>query len=262
MISTELKWQEFSEKVKMHFSNKFTKVLIKTILGFIVINFYPKKTIVFILSTMRSGSTLLKALLAEAPEIQHTNEIELFSAPNKYIEYFHYWRLTGTPILLVKRPSNFTDYKSYPVLPKISSCQIILIRNPVDTINSIVKMNQAVKSYHEIEDIVDYWCITYDNLAKLEGKKKIVLFDDLIRYPIDTTSKLFSFIGSKRKLGTKTYSLPESGNWEWGMDDGGELIGQFKVITENRNIRSNILDSTIEKFKNRLNATYDNYLHP
>lgn len=237
------------------------KNVFKTVFGFLLFWFYPRKKIVFILSTMRSGSTLLKALLAEAPEAQHFNEVRFYRGENRYNAYYHYWRMSKKSILIVKSPANISDYLNYPELPNLSSNKILLIRNPTNTIASILKMNDILGVQQEVEEIVNYWCETYDKLALMKHKCKVVHYEEILRTPIELTNELFRTIGSKRNTGTNTYSLPASGKWDWGIDDGGELIKQLKVVDECKNDELDYVEIELTKYKKRLNATYVNYMH-
>ena len=101
-----------------------------------------QKTIVFIVSTMRSGSTLLKSLLATAPDISHLPETDFSKYHGK-----RSWRLktlSSDPIIVVKKPASFDD-ENYPQLPQLPRTKtIILIRDAYESVRSLKKMVDEV----------------------------------------------------------------------------------------------------------------------
>jgi len=69
---------------------------------------------------MRSGSTLLKALIATRKDVAHFTEMPFTEALN----------ISHTkPFILIKKPAFLGEF-NYPQLPNINSKKIILIRNP------------------------------------------------------------------------------------------------------------------------------------
>lgn len=198
------------------------------------------KEIVFLLSSMRSGSTLLKALLAEADNISNLPEIYFY----KYVSSSLFFNLIkdnnidNSEILLLKHPSQYHDYKSYPILPNVNGKIIILYRNPVDSIVSLHKMNVAVGIEKSQEELIKYWYKTYFNLYKIYKNRDyncfLVSYEDLVQKPEFITRKIFEFIGINDVLGVKGYSKPKNYSWEWGSDDGGETIDSLKVKNNKR----------------------------
>jgi len=100
------------------------------------------KTIVFIISTMRSGSTLLKSLLANAPDTSHLAEVDF----QKY-DHTNSWKLktlSNANILILKKPAPF-DQQNYPLIPPVKKQKkIILVRDVYETVESIKTMNRKV----------------------------------------------------------------------------------------------------------------------
>lgn len=101
-----------------------------------------QKSIVFLVCTMRSGSTLLKSLLATAPDISHLPEVDF----NNY-HGNRSWRLktlSSDPIILIKKPASFEE-ENYPQLPQLRrSKSIILVRDAYETVRSLKKMVDQV----------------------------------------------------------------------------------------------------------------------
>jgi hypothetical protein len=209
-----------------------TILVVKTILGFILYYFFPRKKIILILSSMRSGSTLLKALLGEAKDVSHINEYnsQLFS--NKYEGYFNVYKLSKSPIIILKKPSFYNDVEYYPTLPKYGHKKILLIRNPIETISSIQKMNTISKNEYNETQLIQYWAKTYTNIQNYINDDNIIVvrYSELTTSPLQITKNIFSFIDSMQKHGVVIYSKPNQGKWEWGKDDNGQLINTKQVI--------------------------------
>ena len=204
-----------------------------SILGFLLYHFFRKKPIVLILSSMRSGSTLLKALLSEAPEVEHLSEASFEVPHNKYFAYYYFYILSQGEIILVKKPPFYNNFAHYPILPKCKHKCVILVRNPVDTIISAHGMNvRNGGRVFPLERLIEYWAKTYENLLeKTENNNRIVVhYEDLIDRPLEITRQLFGFIGSKKTEGVNTYGHPSNGEWTWGLDDGGENIRRLEVV--------------------------------
>lgn len=210
-----------------------------TIKGLIQYHFRPRKTFVLIVSSMRSGSTLLKALLAEAPDIEQLPETRFQLENNFYATYHKFARLSKLPIIVLKHPSNFTDYRHYPRLPKVP-CKIIrLVRNPLETLISVEVMEKKLGHSHTHAELIDYWNTTYKNLLQLQHPQLFSLnYETLIEAPEATTAALFAFCNSSRKTGTRSYSEPRNYQWGWGKDDGGEVIKNKTVTKVAKDLRA------------------------
>lgn len=190
----------------------------------------PTKEFVIIASAMRSGSTLLKALLAQAPEIEQLSEQRFQLPQNFFTVYGRLASLSDQPIIVLKHPANFNDFRTYPILPQVPFKMIILIRNPVDTILSIQTMQEKRKDPKPLADILDYWKTVHRSLLRLEGPAYFRLrYEDLIGQPEQKTKELFQFIGSSQREGVRSYQSPSRSAWEWGKDDGGEVIQKMAV---------------------------------
>jgi len=228
----------------------FIKHIIKSILGFLIYQIAPRKNVVFILSSMRSGSTLLKALLAEAPEITHLNEIQYIPSGNKYADYFFFYRLGKGRIILVKRPAFYDEVEQYPVLPKkLDFQQVILFRNPADTIISLKDMNKHIDRNKSELGMAAYLKTTMQqlSLSAEEGNTHVVFYESLLDDAKGITKQLFEFIGSDKKDGVEEYSKPAKDNWKWGNDDGGEVIQSLKVQQKPKHPEYDGVKSLLEK---------------
>ncbi len=201
-----------------------------TLIGWFLWHFQPRKQFVIVLSSMRSGSTLLKALLAEAPDIEQIPEADFQIPGNRYYVYSRLSKLSDFPIVVLKHPANYFDFREYPCLPKGEYKLIRLVRNPVDTILSLQKMNEKLDEDKSVEDLIDYWCTTYERLAQVSHPQLTdVVYETLVAHPITVTEHLFRFIGSVQQEGVDRYSRPQTYEWTWKKDDGGEVIRSLKV---------------------------------
>lgn len=207
-----------------------------TIVGWIWWHFMPRKQFVIILSSMRSGSTLLKALLAEAPDIEQIPEADFQIPGNRFYVYARLYKLSPSPIVVLKHPSNYSDFRTYPRLPKGEFKLIRLARNPLDTILSLQKMNEVLGEEKATEALIDYWCTTYENLSRVRHAHLIdVAYEALVTQPRVVTQRLFLFIGSVQKKGVDRYHKPATYEWTWKKDDGGEVIRSLKVQKVSKN---------------------------
>ncbi|MCP3952381.1 MAG: sulfotransferase domain-containing protein [Desulfobacterales bacterium] len=203
-----------------------------------------KKTVILILSTMRSGSTLLKALLGNAKDVSHLSEINFQKF--KFIE--ESFPLATQNIIVLKKPAWFNDMKVYPKIPKSKNNdikKIILFREPYDNVISLKKLPPGFfLNFLNKFDLTNkfllnvYWYKTYKKLLIYQKDDNVIYvsYEKLTKEPKKITKELYSFIGSTEKKGTQTYSKPNK-DWKWGTDDGSEIIRKMKVqnITKTKN---------------------------
>lgn len=191
-----------------------------------------------IYSSMRSGSTLLKALLGTNAEVSHVPEVHYGDWPQRpHAFYLRLWWLAREPVVVLKRPCFYSDVPSYPFLVPLPFQPIVLIRNPVDTIVSLEKrvadktgVRKSFEAYGE--GFVAYWCATYRNVhERLEGlglPPHVVFYEELLEDPVRVTGSLFAYLGVSDTRGVSEYQ--PYGKWKWGRDDAGENIKQLAVV--------------------------------
>ena len=187
------------------------------------------------MSAQRSGSTLLKALLAVAPDVSHLSEV-----PFHRYGRFNSWQLKSLadePILVFKKPS-WPGENDYPSIPPVRDHRIIvLIRHPYETLMSTGKMLETLESdfwsrwdYESM--LYDYWLPTYEGMIAKRlpdlSNSLIIRYEDLTAHPKQETKRLFKFIESSRIDGTDTYEKISKG-WEYMQDDGSPIIKSLKV---------------------------------
>ncbi|AKJ63345.1 sulfotransferase family protein [Kiritimatiella glycovorans] len=197
-----------------------------------------ERSVVVVLSTMRSGSTLLKALLATAPDVSDLPEVDF--------QRFRHRRhladirdMSGAPVVVLKRPAWFHEVLSYPKLPRFEGVRkIVLFRDAYETVRSLRKM-----IFHRLSGWTEpffnsllaehYWCRVTENLLNVQENDPEatipVRYEDLVVQPEEVTRRLFSFIGSAREEGVNSYNPPTHHKWSWGKDDGGTKIRSLQV---------------------------------
>ncbi|MCH6256058.1 sulfotransferase [Puniceicoccaceae bacterium K14] len=196
-----------------------------------------EKQIVIELSTMRSGSTLLKALLGSLDDTSSLPEIDFqkFQSPDARQEIE---ALSDKPIVILKRPAWFNEGSRYPKLPNAQNLKRVILTRDVAT--NIISLRKMV--FRKIEPFIPqwmdivfanlYWAPVYKSLLKKFPKDDTsnfwLRYEDLVENPIFWTNKLFTFIGAKETDGIDSYRKPEY-KWQWGTDDGGDKIKSLKV---------------------------------
>lgn len=184
------------------------------------------KKYIYLISSMRSGSTLLKALIASRPDATDLPETSFNAA---------YKVATDKPLIVVKKPAWYDNY-DYPRPFSPMSKKIILIRNPYDTIMSLYRMNEEVgqKILNTDLFLISYWKMVYSNILTQGLLRQedilVVRYEELISEPVKVSETVFKFIGTKYPQGTNEYYPPSGYTWKWGKDDGGECIKTLKVI--------------------------------
>ncbi|MDA8528251.1 sulfotransferase [Opitutaceae bacterium] len=197
------------------------------------------KTIGVLLSTMRSGSTLLKALLAQAPDISDLPETDFqrYVAPAQRTELEG---LSDERILLLKRPGWFNDIGRYPRLPDHPNVRAIaLVRDTYAFGLSARKMAFRHVPFLQRSGLGNrflverYWRGVNQRLLDLSRENEVptllVRYEDVLTDPIGQTAAMFKFLGSSQTAGVETYSRPQGYSWRWGKDDGGAVIKSLKV---------------------------------
>jgi hypothetical protein len=192
-------------------------------------------TPVFIASTMRSGSTLLKALLAVAEDVSDIPEFN-FQSLSEHDGMERVQTLSDKPIVVMKRPAWFHEAATYPRLPQLPNRKtILLVRDVYETVVSLRKMvfRKAAPLTGSIGNrflVHHYWSGVMKRLLIQRDMPDCMMirYEDLVANPVDQTAKLFQFIGSSRTAGTDTYN-PPGYDWKWGRDDGGQVIQSLKV---------------------------------
>lgn len=198
-----------------------------------------ERTVGVLLSTMRSGSTLLKALMAAAPDISDLPETNIrnYFGPRAKADPA---TLGDKPILFFKRPAWFNETGRYPSLPEVPGLRrVVLVRDAYENLLSTRKMMFRHLSWLERTGLANrflvrrYWTRVNARLLDLaesdpEGTL-LVRYEDIQTDPITQTARIFAFLGSTQREGVDSYQKPERYDWQWGRDDGGDVIKSLRV---------------------------------
>ncbi len=193
----------------------------------------PRKTLVLILCTMRSGSTLLKAMLGAASDVSHLPEVHFHQLRTSAFDFYtRFCRLAPEPIIVLKHPVWFTDsIGTFPV-PKLSRIRMIcLVRDCYPTLCSIKTMPGSDTPTNR--ELIAYWLRYTSQIVTKHGEAgalgRCIRYEDLVADPVTVSADLFKFIGSKMTHGVKEYVPPMGGEWQWGVDDGSDKIRSREV---------------------------------
>ncbi len=201
-----------------------------------------QRRLVIVASTMRSGSTLLKALLATAPDVTDLPEVNFqrFVAADRAPRV---WALAPQRIVLLKRPAWFHETRTYPRLPVSLQPQlIVLVRDAWDTVRSIRRMtfgflSPLVPRAFDSWLVRKYWLPVTQRLVELADRQAervaLIRYEDLIAQPRHVTAQLFAFIGSQRREGVEAYQIPKRGPWRWWSDDNSLHLQSLRVQRSN-----------------------------
>ncbi|MEO1299838.1 MAG: sulfotransferase domain-containing protein, partial [Cyanobacteria bacterium J06636_16] len=221
------------------------KYFTQELIGFSAYHALPKRQVVCLVSSMRAGSTLLKALLGQADDISHLPEYD-FSILNSFSRNRAYYILLKTVperYIVLKKPRWFAD-ANYPSPPPVLNCKfIVLFRDMPDVVTSLMKRWPDL----DPREAVNYWYETYNSifeqLQHLPPESVCYAsYHKLLEFPEQTTFQLFKFIGSKQPVGVSKYTHPDGG-WKWGRDDGSNNI--FTMTVQNTKQRCRQLDIEI-----------------
>ncbi len=195
-------------------------------------------SIVAIASTMRSGSTLLKALLAEADDVLNLPETN-FQNSRVVAKILAQHQRNDPPIKVLKKPAWYQESKRYPTIPTIENVRTVaLVRDVYATVISLRKMTFRGLANVSAPFVTgwlakSYWANVTRNLVHLAHSRphdvKLIRYEDIVANPIAVTKGLYAFIGSSKAEGTKKYSAPKDYSWRWGSDDGSPNIKTLEV---------------------------------
>lgn len=206
-----------------------SRLAIYTALGFFNYHFLPKARVILVLSSMRSGSTLLKSLMGQGEDVSQLDEFHYipYANHNKYFFYYLVSHLSDKPIIVLKKPFNnvAVHLPLYGKTPLSNTLKIVLYRHPYETLISL-KALQRRKHYGEFSDeqCVSYWADTYaaifDNVDT-DRDTLFVRYESLTEHTEYVTERIFKFIGSTHAGGAKGYG---DFAWKSGQDDDSEKI--------------------------------------
>lgn len=214
------KWQEARGYWHYHFKERFE--------------------IIYVLSTMRSGSSLFKSLLQTNLGIPYHKEINLYNRGNRYLSYDTLQRCVHQGIVVAKKPSSFSDFEQYPLLHSFGKEKhLILLRHPNEIYHSVNKMRQEVNRPLESEVIIRYIRKTHENLLHFytqnSASSKIVFYEDIVQQPEKCLKEILIFLGKEQHTIKTNYpqNLNQAG---WGYDDPSEKFNAGRIIKDKKSL--------------------------
>lgn len=209
--------------------------------GLFILLFGRPRTMVFLLSAQRTGSTLLKALLAQADDVSHLPEMMVSDHGRLGFRLYRAaCSQSNARILVIKGPAPFgreLQYGDIPWLWRRLGKFIVLYRGLGPFLRSVEgASNSASTNYRRfaLHERLSHWLNTYRTVLErtfLRDPRRShwVSYEELTQHPRQVTQELFRFIGSERREGVTEYGPADGVPWAWGFDDGGERIRSLKV---------------------------------
>ncbi|WP_452231449.1 sulfotransferase family protein [Lacinutrix sp. MEBiC02595] len=201
---------------------------------------FCKKKYLFVVSHMRSRSTVLSHILGNNPEVRGYKELHMsykdnVSLINMQIELVKDLKCSLRNKYLfdkILHNSTISDAVIHKVKPKM----LFLLREPESTIKSIINMGNktGVTWYKDAEKVTNYYCNRLRQMEQLSQRVgQSALFipsNDLVEKPEDTLHKITLWLDLKAPLKT-TYSTFK----DTGVMGAGDPL---------ENIKSGVLKAT------------------
>ncbi len=208
---------------------------------------------VFLLSGIRSGSTLLRCILDTNPEICAPIELHLgylsVSPRSEFLEqslgalgadaallramlwdrvYYELLRASGKRVLVDKSPSNLWVWEDLPAIwPEAK--YVFLRRDPAAMVRSIVEARDG----RDERDASELVCRTVERmdlaLASLRPNR-VVDYETLVAAPAEVAGALCEFIGVRFHESMLEYGRGDHGPFEYGLGDWGDRIRSGVVL--------------------------------
>lgn len=192
----------------MNFLNKLKKM---TVLCLNVRVLTCPTRYLFLLSHMRSRSSLLAHIIGSNPQVRGYSELH-----QSYSNKRDLLAMRAKIFLDLKRPLDHCYlfdkvlHNTYGIADDIIETYeprfILLLRKPEDTLSSIMRLGQLtqVRWYSDPRRIADYYCARLAALnsyaEKLTGKFFFIDSDDLIDYSYDVLANLSTWLGLEKPL--------------------------------------------------------------
>lgn len=238
---------------------KKTREKIHQVQGKFAYHFGEKIRIVYIFSTMRSGSTLLKSLLLENMNIPYYQEISVYNRGDKNLSYFNMFQKRNKGYVVAKQPAYFRNFQTYPNLHHFrDSLCILLFRHPDEIFQSLQNMMSDIGKNRPDSEYENYIHITFKNMLELhqnpQYQSQIVFYDNLTEKPKITLSNLLGFMNySYENIHTEYQKNLNSGGW--GRDDISEKFNSGKIIRKNTQPQPYVTGELLQLYKD-IKANY------
>jgi hypothetical protein len=207
---------------------------------------------VFVLSCVRSGSTLLRVLLNSHSRVRAPHEMHLrtlhvhlsreFSADamkeldldKDELEHVLWDRVlhlelarSGKDVIVDKTPPNTL------IWPRLHRCwpharYIILLRDPAAVISSLTHRRADPDPEQIRAEVLDY-CEKLDEARRTLGSSIVVTYEDLTTAPEKTTRSLCDFLGVPWESGMLDYGARDHGTFRPQLGDWSEDIKSGRI---------------------------------
>lgn len=210
---------------------------------------------VFVLSSIRSGSTLLRCLLNSHPRICAPHELHVaeltVELPTRYVrlamdvagldrdEVTHLlWdrvlhqqlTTTGKEVIVDKTPSNVLVWK------RIAACwpdarYVFLLRHPARILASALRVRAPDNTVEDVHAMVeDFLVAMQDAMAHLDGLT--VRYEELTRDPAAVTREVCGLAGVEWDPAMQDYGAHDHGPFVAGIGDFTDEIRSGRIIPE------------------------------
>lgn len=238
-----------------------TRIRKMAILGVHPKFFFSNAKYLFVISHMRSRSTLLSHLLGSNPEIVGYTELhrpyrtglDLFKFRARiYIENREH---IDNKFILDKVLHNSYEF-SDKVLNLENAKFLFMIREPKGTIKSLLKVSEAddMEYYRSPENNLTYYRDRLDAVGELAENQQLDSFflesEDIVDKPDEVLEKLSGWLGLEQPLSTQYSVMEKTGKAGYGDISGNIQSGEIVKTKKNHNIV--IPDEILEQ----ANATY------
>jgi len=230
-----------------------SRKMIHQIQGKLAYFFGEKIEIVYIFSTMRSGSTLLKSLLLENMDIPYYKEINVYNQGDKNLSYFKIFQKRNKGYVIAKKPASLKDFQTYPVVhPFRNSMYILLFRHPDEIFQSIQNMMSDLGRNEPAQKIDNYIHTTFKNMLNFhqnpQYNSRIVFYQDIVDKPEVVLGNLLQFINYAYESIHTEYqkNLNAKG---WGEDDISEQFNSGKIIKKNTSPKRQVAEELLQLYK-------------
>jgi hypothetical protein len=257
-------WQGFTQRL----TYKYFQLRIDTTKDPYKILFRPQPyQVLFILSHMRSGSSLLTHILNSNPEIIGFGETHLIYENErdfKTLMFKLYWRFKDLNMnhrYILDKVLHDQKFLDTSFLQSEALKTIFLLREPQRTLPSILD----IKPHHNEEQALEYYV---HRLAGLEGYAKLINSQEkslfITHHQLLNQTQLV-FTNLQNHLGTKTgfseeYQVLKTTGTR-GIGDSSENIKAGKIIKKDRKLDIEISDRVLAQAQKAYDRCYETLSH-
>ena len=229
--------------------------------------FMKEKKYIFILSHMRSYSTLLSHILANNSEVcgytemhqPYYSTVDLYNLKLKAKQ--RYGKNTNKKYILDKILHNAHTI-SDNILRNKDLHTVFLLRKPMDTLKSIIKIRSnpdAVNTNNDETVVKNYYIKRLERLIELsnltKGKNYFIISENIIENTEETLHQLSKFLNLNEELAPDYETFQYTGTKEYG--DTSEYIKKGEIIRD----RGNSDVQITKKFRIECEAAYEKCLN-